>query len=219
MPHRLPHFTGIAAGMFFAAHAVSGSAGAQRASDLAGTWQGGIEEGGTRTEVTVNLYANGKYARRVVVSSEFGWTASGEVLLLAPAIGRNENDIVYGKPTAVRMEIADSVMTITDSTRSISLRRVTVPINESRILGRWEGQSELNEGITQDFLSDGRLIVTVTLAREAGRYYVRNKSIDWEVQIPMPRRLKSRFTLDADKLTLYWGRGVPETAMTRVRPP
>ena len=206
---RLALITLIAASSMSAAHA-------QKTGDLVGRWRGESTGAGTRTVVIIDFFPRGTYARRVDVSSEFGWTLNGDNLMLAPAITRSENDVSYGKPSILRMKLANDVLVISDSAQTISLKRVTVPINESAILGRWEGQSDLNEGITQDFLSDGRLIVTITLAREAGRFSIDKANITFEEQIPTPRKKKSRFRMEAGKLVMYMAPDVPALELVRI---
>ena len=183
---------------------------------IVGQWKGAIDEGGSRTEVIIEFFPNGTYARRVALTSQFGWTLSGDVLLLAPALSKSNDEISYGKASAVHMKLKDSVLVISDAQQSISLKRVTVPINEAAILGRWEGVSEQNEGITQDFLSDGRLMITVTLAREAGRYTLDESNINFEEQIPEPRRKKSRFRIADGKLVLFFNQDLPAIELARV---
>lgn len=192
------------------------SAAPQRAPELVGRWKGSIEESGTVTEISIDFFPSGTYARRVVLMSEFGWTQQGDVLIIAPALEKKNNEISYGKASVVSMKLTDDVLIIADRKQAISMKRSTVPVNESALIGRWEGQSAQNEGITQDFLSDGRLIVTVTLAREAGRYSVRETNINWEVQIPNPHKAKTKFRRDGNKLLLYLTPEVPALEMTRV---
>ncbi|HEX6573674.1 MAG TPA: hypothetical protein VF042_01785 [Gemmatimonadaceae bacterium] len=192
------------------------AADAQKADAIIGRWNGEFVDNGVRTSITIDFFARGTYARRVDVISEFGWTQNGDVLLIAPAISKIENDVSYGKPSVVKMKLADDVLTISDSAQTISMKRVTVPINESQLLGRWEGQSEMNEGVTQDFLSDGRLIVTLTLAREAGRFSVDGGSITFEEQIPTPRKRKTKFRVEDGKLLMYLTPEVPALALVRV---
>jgi hypothetical protein len=203
--------------IFVATAALLGAA-PQRSTDLLGRWKGAIEENGVTTEVSIDFFPSGTYARRVTLISEFGWTQSGDVLLIAPALEKRDNEISYGKASVVSMKLADDVLVIADAKQSISMKRATAPVNESALVGRWEGQSELNEGITQDFLSDGRLIVTTTLAREAGRYLVRDQDINWEIQIPNPHKSKSKFRLEKNKLTLFLSSALPALEMTRVAP-
>lgn len=198
--------------------ALLGSAAPQRTSDIVGRWHGAIEENGSSTEVSLEFFPNGTYARLVAIKSEFGWTQQGDVLLIAPAVARKNDELSYGKATAVSMKLSDSVLVLADAKQSISMRRATLRVNEAGLIGRWEGMSDLNEGITQDFLSDGRLIVRVALAREAGRYSVKDTQINWEIQIPDPRRSRSKFQLDGDKLTLFLLSGIPALELTRVRP-
>jgi hypothetical protein len=192
------------------------SAQPQRADELVGRWQGSIGQDQTRTDVVLDFFPNGTYARRVSVTTEFGWTQEGDILLLAPAIDKKNNDITYGKATVVSMKLSDDLLTIADAKQSISMKRATAPVNESKLIGRWEGQSEMNEGIIQDFLSDGRLMVTVTLAREAGRYSIKDSKISWEVQIPQPHKTKSRFRMEGNKLMMFLTDDIPALEMTRV---
>ena len=196
--------------------ALLSSATPQRASELVGKWRGAVADNGSSTEVSLEFFPNGTYARLVVVKSEFGWTQQGDILLIAPAVERNENELSYGKATAVSMKLSDSVLVLSDPNQSISMKRATLRVNEAALIGRWEGITELNEGITQDFLSDGRLIITVALAREAGRYTVRDTQINWEVQIPEPHRTKSKFQLEGNKLTLFLASGLPALELNRV---
>lgn len=192
------------------------AAHAQKSSEFVGRWKGESVGGGTRTTVIIEFFPRGTYSRRVEVSSEFGWTQNGDALMLAPALGRNDNDVSYGKPSVLRMKLANDVLSISDSLQTISLKRVTVPINESAILGRWEGQSDLNEGITQDFLSDGRLIITITLTREAGRFAVDGSNLVFEEQIPVPQKKKTRFRMEDGKLVMYATPDVPALELVRV---
>ena len=193
-----------------------GAAHAQKISDIVGRWKGEFAGDGTTTSVIIDFFPRGTYARRVDVITEFGWTLNGDALMLAPAVSRSKNDVSYGKASVLKRKLADDVLVISDSAQSISLKRVTVPINESAILGRWEGQSDLNEGITQDFLSDGRLIITVTLAREAGRFSLDARNITFEEQIPTPRKKKSRYKMEEGRLVLYQTPDIPGMEMTRV---
>jgi hypothetical protein len=211
------HVKAVFGSVLLAATTLGSAVPFQRA-DLVGRWKGEIREGMRRTEVTIDFFANGTYARRVSLTSEFGWTATGDILMIAPAVSASKEEVVYGKASAIRMQLRDSLLVISDAQQSISLKRVTVPINESALLGRWEGVSLQNEGITQDFLSDGRLIVNVTLAREAGRYSVDDKTIKWQEQIPEPRAKKTRFRMDAGKLVIYLTQDVPAIEMVRVQP-
>ena len=216
MPGTLSHLTVLAAMAIVAVPSPRITAQAPREA-IVGQWKGAIDEGGARTEVVLEFFPNGTYARRVALTSQFGWTLSGDVLLLAPAVSKSSDGISYGKASAVHMKLKDSVIVISDAHQSISMKRVTVPINEAAILGRWEGVSEQNEGITQDFLSDGTLMVTVTLAREAGRYKLDESNISWEEQIPEPRRKKSRFRIADGKLVLYFNQDIPAIELTRVQ--
>ena len=82
---------------------------------IVGQWKGAIDEGGSRTEVIIEFFPNGTYARRVALTSQFGWTLSGDVLLLAPALSKSNDEISYGKASAVHMKLKDSVLVISDA--------------------------------------------------------------------------------------------------------
>jgi hypothetical protein len=192
------------------------SANGQPAANIVGKWTNQSSEGGARTEMSLQFFPNGTYAHRLVIVSEFGWTQQGNVLLLAPLVGTNNGSPQYGKATAVQMVLDGDNLTISDAEQTIAMKRVTVPVNEAAILGRWEGKSKANEGVVQDFLADGRLLITITMLREAGRYSADGKNIRWEEQIPQPRSRKTRFRLENDKLTIFLK---PEAPVQLIRAP
>lgn len=181
----------------------------QPPTELVGKWISERSDAGARTETSIQFFANGTYAHRLVIVSEFGWTQQGDLLLLAPLIGKNGGTPEYGEASALRLTLTGENLTIADAEQTIKLKRVTVPVNESALLGRWEGKSEQNEGVVQDFLSDGRLLITITMMREAGRFAADKRSIQWEEQIPEPRKRKTRFRLENDRLTVFLKPDVP----------
>jgi hypothetical protein len=201
---------GIAAAFFIAAPADD--------TEIVGRWTGETFAAGTTTSMTLDLFRNGTYARRISSSSELGWSVSGDTLLIAPALSRVENETTYGKASAVLVKITGDEMVQSSGSRSIRLRRVTAPATSGPMLGRWEGKGDLNEEVIQDFTLDGRLIVTVTVSREAGRWSVANDEIRWETQIPEPGRKRSRFKVEGGKLILYLARNLPPIEMTKVPP-
>jgi hypothetical protein len=191
----------------------SGTAHGQ--SSLVGEWRGQTFAAGTTAEITLNLYENGTYARRVTSVSEYGWTLDGERLLIAPLTGTANNEPTYGKAMAIRVTVAGDELIASVAKQSLVLKRVTAAVSESPLLGRWEGLTDLNEPLTQDFTADGRLIISVTVSREAGRYSVDKESINWAEQIPKPERRNSRFKLDQDRLTIFFNPRLPPLELSR----
>jgi len=178
-------------------------ANGQPPADLVGKWTSESGDAGARTQTKLEFFANGTYASRLVIVNEFGWTQQGNLLLLAPLIDNQGATPVYGKASVLQMKLDGDDLTISDKEQTINLKRVTVPINEAAILGRWEGKSAANEGVVQDFLSDGRLIISITMLGEAGRFSADSKNIQFEEQIPDPGKKKRRFRIENDKLTLF----------------
>jgi hypothetical protein len=198
--------------------AILGVSGSLADEDIVGRWTGETFAAGTTTLMTLELFKNGTYARRIVAASELGWSASGDTLLIAPLIARVDNEVTYGKAAAVLVKITGDQMVQSAGSKSLNLKRVTSPVASAPILGRWEGQGDLNEEVIQDFTVDGRLIVTVTVSREAGRWSATDQEIRWEMQIPEPGRRRSKFKLQKGKLLLYIARDLPPIEMTREPP-
>jgi hypothetical protein len=202
--------------------AVEAEAQAQVASNAAptivGEWHGETYSGGIGTRLLLNIYANGSYSQRSTMITEYGWTLEGETLFMAPLVARGDNP-QYGKAMALKVKLAGDSLIATANRQEIVLRRQTAKVEHAPMLGRWEGLSDLNEAITQDFTADGRLIVTVVMSREAGRYTVNRNEIAWEEQIPSPRRRhRSRYKLNGDTLTLVAPSPLPSIELTRVTP-
>lgn len=187
---------------------------ASPASSLVGEWRGEVFSGGIGTRLLLNLFENGTYSQRSTVVSEYGWTLDGETLLMAPVIERGPEN-KYGKAMALHVKLEGDSLIATASRQKLVLRRQTARVDHSPLLGRWEGMSDMNEPITQDFTLDGRLLITVVLTREAGRYSVNRGEILWAEQIPRPRRHRSRYKLVDDKLTLYSPAPLPPAELTR----
>jgi hypothetical protein len=185
---------------------------------LIGRWTGDTFASGTTTSMTLDFFRNGTYARRIMAASELGWSMSGDTLLIAPLVSRVETESTYGKASAVLVKITGDQMVQAAGPKSLTLKRVTAPVASSPMLGRWEGQGDLNEEVIQDFTLDGRLIVTITVSREAGRWAIDHDEIRWETQIPEPGRKKTKFKLRDGKLTLYIARELPPIEMTRELP-
>lgn len=186
--------------------------------DIVGKWIGETIASGTATSMTLELFPNGTYARKIVSATEFGWTREGDLLIIAPAVSRTDQQVNYGKAAAVKMNLSKDELILSSGNSSITMKRVTWPVEGALLLGRWEGQTDLNEGVTQDFTADGRLIVTVTVSREAGRYAVEEGAIRFEEQIPFPGKKKSKFRIENGKLILYFAPQLPPIEMERVLP-
>jgi hypothetical protein len=185
---------------------------------IVGKWIGDTFAAGTATSMTLELFPNGTYARKIVSSTEFGWTREGDILMIAPALSRVDQQVNYGKAAAVRMNVSKDELILSSGRNSITMKRVTWPVEGAMLLGRWEGRSDLNEDVTQDFTADGRLIVTVTVSREAGRYAVEDGFIRFEEQIPFPGKKKSKFRMENGKLILYFAPQLPPIELARVLP-
>ena len=186
------------------------------ASSIVGQWKGETFAAGGTASVTLSLFANGTYARKIIVTNEYGWTREGDILLMAPVLAVSDSGNSYGKAAAVQLKVHDdSTMEATAGSESLRLRRITALVPESPLLGRWEGMSDLNEAVTQDFTADGRLIVGVTISREAGRYTTAGESITWATQIPVPGRKVSRYRLEDGKLLIYTSPQLPPLEMSR----
>jgi hypothetical protein len=185
-------------------------------TSIVGQWKGETFAAGGLASVTLGLFANGTYARKIIVTNEYGWTREGDVLLMAPVVSVADSGISYGKAAAVQLKVLDdSTMMASAGTQSLRLRRITTMVTESPLLGRWEGLSDLNEAVTQDFTADGRLIVGVTVSREAGRYTTAGESITWATQIPVPGRRVTRYRLESGKLLIYTNPQLPPLEMVR----
>jgi hypothetical protein len=187
-------------------------------SPIVGKWKGETFAAGSTAEMTLDMFGNGTYARRVVATTEFGWTLDGSTLLLAPAIIGPAGEISYGRASGIHVVLAGDSLVASSGGQSMTLHRVTWPVKDAPLLGRWEGHSELNEGITQDFTADGRLIVAVTLSREAGRYTLDDGMINWEEQIPQPARKRSRYMLAEGRLKIFISPRLPPVELSKVGP-
>lgn len=185
-------------------------------SSIVGQWKGETFAAGGIASVSLSFFANGTYARKVIVTNEYGWTLEGDVLLMAPVVAISDSGKSYGKAAAVQLRINDdSTMIASAGKETLRLKRITALVSESPLLGRWGGMSDLNEAVTQDFTADGRLIVGVTVSREAGRYATAGESITWATQIPVPGRKVSRYRLENGKLLIYTNPQLPPLELVR----
>jgi hypothetical protein len=189
------------------------------ASPLAGEWQGQTFAAGSAATVTLMLYANGTYSRRIVTATEFGWTLQGDgTLIMAPLVSVADDGNHYGKAVALGVTLMGDSLIARAGKNSIVLRRVTASVPETPLLGRWEGLSDMNEPLTQDFTADGRLIITVTHSREAGRWAVSAETINWTEQIPSPGKKRSRYRVEGEKLLIYMTPKLPPLELSRIPP-
>jgi len=204
-------------GLVVTAAAAISNSGAQASRDmpLVGQWSGESYVGGTTGVVTMMLFANGTYSLKALSISQYGWTMDGNTLLLAPTVSQTDTSVSYGKASAIQVEFQGDSMIASAKGQKISLKRVTLPVKDAPLLGRWEGVTDTNELMTQDFTADGRLIVSVTLSREAGRYSIDEDMIKFEQQIPQPGRRKSRFKLSDGKLILYMSPRLPPLELAK----
>jgi hypothetical protein len=196
------------------------SAAAARGSHLDGEWRGPAAQSSLNTQLALSLFKDGSYVRRMVIVTEFAWTAEPKVLNLAP-ITRKGNDFEYGRAMAVRMTVTPTSLTTRFGNDSIALYRLGPAINDSSLIGRWQGESASGEEVVQEFAPDGMLLVMVTVARDAGRFNVLGDDIEWQQQIPTEGRRKEKFRMNGDTLQLFVDTGKAPLALTRgpVQPP
>ncbi len=187
-------------------------------SGIAGEWKGETFAAGGIAGVSLNLYSNGTYARRIVVVSEYGWTLEGDALILAPLLAQSDTGSTYGKASVLRVKLIGDSLVARAGHDAVHLKRITALAEASPLLGRWEGLSDLNESVTQDFTADGRLIVSLTVSREAGRYALDGEWINWSEQIPMPEKKKTRYRLEDGRLFVYFEPRLPPLELDRVLP-
>ncbi|MEO8194809.1 MAG: hypothetical protein ABI681_13240 [Gemmatimonadales bacterium] len=213
---RLPFIAALALGLL-GATAESQSPQASQ-SGIVGQWEGDTFAAGNNAGITLNLYPNGTYSKRVVTVMHFGWTLDGNTLLIAPVTAISGDDVTFGKAVGMNVTLMGDSLVASAEGQSLLLRRVTWPVANQPLVGRWEGQSDLNEPITQDFMDTGRLILTIARSREAGRYTIKGESINWQEQIPNPERRRSRFKLEKGKMLLYISPKLPPIELNRVDP-
>lgn len=193
-----------------------GAPDSTRDEALIGQWKGDTYVSGTIGTLTLNLFPNGTYSRLVSTSSEFGWTMEGDILMMAPVTGFVDGEITYGKASALKLRFDGDSLIASYSGKYIVMHRVSSVVKDAPLLGRWMGASDLNETITQDFTVDGRLIVTATVSQDAGRFSIGKEDIEFEEQIPKPRKRKNAYELKGDKLLLFVNRQLPPIELTKI---
>jgi hypothetical protein len=192
------------------------ASGRSTASAVVGQWKGATIAAGSLADVSYEFYPNGTYARKVLLVNEYGWTVEGDVLLMAPVIAASDSGATYGKASAVRLAFRGDSLVASAGRERLHLHRVTSAVPESPLLGRWEGITDMNEPVTQDFTADGRLIVSVIVSRAAGRFSMEGELIVWSEQIPIPKRSTSRYRMNDGKLTLILSPHLPPLELTKV---
>ena len=185
-------------------------------SAVVGQWKGETNSSGSVADVSYEFYPNGTYARKVLLVNEYGWTVEGDVLLMAPVVAASDSGATYGKASAVRLAFRGDSLVASAGRERLHLHRVTAAVPESPLLGRWEGLTDMNEPVTQDFTADGRLIVSVVVSRAAGRFSMDGELIVWSEQIPLPKRTTSRYRMGDGKLTLIISPNLPPLELTKV---
>jgi hypothetical protein len=183
---------------------------------LLGQWKGDTAAGRSIGTLTLNLFPNGTYSRTVSTSAAFGWTLEGDMLILAPVTGIVQGEITYGNVSALKVRFDGDSLIASHMGKYIVMHRVTSPVKDAPLLGRWMGDSDLNETITQDFTVDGQLIVTATISQDAGRYTIGKDEIEFEEQIPKPGKRRNVYELKGDKLLLFVNRRLPPLELTRI---
>ncbi len=176
---------------------------------LVGQWTSETYVSGETGVVTLSFFPNGTYSRKSVVVTEFGWVLAANELLIAPVLEKKDSDIKYGKAAAMDVSFLGDSIIARAGGKELVLRRITGEVPEGHLLGRWESISDENETVVQDFRADGKLIVSVTQSREAGRYVVDDGTISVNTQIPMPTRKKWKFKLSGSSLLLYMSQRLP----------
>ena len=185
---------------------------------LIGRWTGETFANGSPARMTIEFFPNGTYERHIETITELGWSLAGEILLIAPAIGVANGEITYGKAAEVRVTLSGDDMTQSAGGKSIRMTRLTSLVPDNPVVGRWNGRSEENDEVFQEFLPDGRLLVTLLTSGELGKWSVDGSTIKWEEQVPTPRRKKSNFKMKDGKLLVYIAPRIPPMEMTKVEP-
>jgi hypothetical protein len=185
-------------------------------SAVVGQWKGETSSAGSVADVSYEFYPNGTYARKVLLVNEYGCTVEGDVLMMAPIVAATDSGATYGKASALRLAFRGDSLVATAGRERLHLHRVTVAVPESPLLGRWEGLTDMNEPVTQDFTADGRLIVSVVVSRAAGRYSMEGDLIVWSEQIPLPKRSTTRYRMGDGTLTLIVSPNLPPLELRKV---
>jgi len=191
-----------------------------RDNHLDGEWRGAAVQSSLNTQLALSLFSDGSYVRRMVITTEFAWTAEPNVLNIA-SITRKGADVVYGQAMTVRMSVTPVSLTTRYGSDSIVLYRLGGGPNDSTVVGRWQGESAAGEEVIEEFAPDGQLVVMVTVARDAGRFNVLSDEIEWRQQIPAEGKRKEKFRMNGGALQLFVDTGKAPVELTRgpIQPP
>lgn len=170
---------------------------------LVGEWQGNVNTAGALARMTLSLFRDGTYVKRVVFINEFAWATSDDTTLLIARPETHAKKITLGPPMSMHMSVSDSFLVVNSGNDFLKFRRFTPFDPQAPLIGRWHGESDLGEELTEDFAPDGRLFVSVTLTREAGMFSVKRGAIEWEVQLPNSAMHHEKFRIDGNKLKIF----------------
>ena len=153
------------------------SSAAARDARLDGEWRGPAAKPPLNTQLALSLFRDGSYVRRLAIVTEFAWTAEPGVLNIAP-VTRKGAEVQYGRAMAVRMRANAISLTTRYGDDSIVLYRLGAPVEDSSLIGRWQGENAAGEEVIEEFAPDGQLLVMVTVARDAGQFDVSADEIE-----------------------------------------
>lgn len=214
MTRLLPIAVPIAMVMSLSAASSQETADAAAERQLTGEWQVNVNTNGALARMTLSLYRDGTYVKRVVMVNEFGWSATDTTLLIAPS-EKKGTKVTFGPPMLMQISVTDTSLVARSHDDSLKFRRFTRVNPQSPLVGRWHGESDLGEELIEDFAPDGSLSVGVTITREAGMYSVKGGAIEWEVQLPNSAMRRERFRIDGDKLRIFGNPGAGPTIWER----
>jgi hypothetical protein len=176
---------------------------AAREADLIGEWRGVLVKTPLDTQLALSMFRDGSYVRRTVKVSEFAWASEPRAVNITP-IMRNGNDIVLGRATVVRMTVTPMSLTTRSGNDSVVLYRLGESASDSSLVGRWLGENAKGEEVIEEFAPDGKLLVMVTITRDAGRFSLTSHGeIEWLQQIPPEGKQRQKFKLEGNKLKLF----------------
>jgi hypothetical protein len=214
MSRLLPLASAIALAVSLSAASSQETRTVSRDQQIIGEWQGDVNSNGATARMTLILFRDGTYVKRIVFVNEYGWTAEGNTLLIAPSV-RYGDSLLFAKAMSMQIRVSDSSLITKSGKDSLKLHRYTYKVDQSPLLGRWQGQTDFGEELTEDFTADGRLIVSITLTHEAGRYSINKDVIEWWQQIPTPNKRREKFAIDGNKLKVYLVGKIPPIELTR----
>jgi len=196
------------------------AAGVDHDAGLIGEWRGAAVKSSLNTQLALSLFRDGSYVRRMVIVTEFAWTAEPHILNIAQ-VTRKGTDIEYGQAMAVRMTVTATSLTTRFGNDSIVLYRLGAQTSDTSVVGRWQGENAAGEEVIEEFAPDGQLLVMVTVARDAGRFSIGQDEIEWQQQIPSEGKRKEKFRIEGRRLKLFVDTGGAPVVLTLgpVQPP